>query len=148
MSYTVLNPYWKNVLDEFLSSLEKTCAQHTIRGYKNSCARFLIYVQNKGISSASELSYSCIIEFYEDDIHRGRWGKSILNGKVPALLYYFYERGKLTFGYTRIFHYLSLGKGSYWNDVEDSVHGKIRETIDVTETVSSQVLVSYRNAGW
>ncbi len=70
------------------------------------------------------------------------------NGKVPALLYYFYERGKLTFGYTRIFHYLSLGKGSYWNDVEDSVHGKIRETIDVTETVSSQVLVSYRNAGW
>lgn len=145
MSYTVLNPYWKNVLDEFLRSLEKNCAQDTIRGYKHSCARFLVYVQNQGILSATELSYSCIIKFYEEDIHQGRWGKSILNGKVPALLNYFYELGNLTFGYTRLFHYLSLGKGSYWNDVDDSVHGKIHETIDVTETVSSQVLVSYRN---
>lgn len=145
MSYTVLNPYWKNVLDEFLRSLEKTCAQDTIRGYKNSCARFLIYVQNKGISSASELSYSCIIKFYEDDIHPGRWGKSLLNGRIPALLNYFYEQGTLTFGYTRLFHYLSLGKGSYWNDIDNSVHCKIREAIDAAETVSSQVLVSYRN---
>lgn len=146
MSYTVLNSYWKNVLDEFLRSLEKICAQDTIRGYKNSCARFLIYVQNKGISSASELSYSCIIKFYEDDIHLGIWGKSLLNGRIPALLNYFYEQGTLTFGYTRLFHYLSLGKGSYWNDIDNSVHCKIREAIDAAETVSSQVLVEQLNA--
>lgn len=145
MSYTVLNPYWKNVLDEFLRLSEETWAQDTIRGYKNSCARFLIYIQNKGISSVSEITYSCIIKFYEDDIHRGRWGKSLLNGKIPALLNYFYEQGSLTFGYTRLFHYLSLGKGSYWNDVDDSVHVKIREATDALETVPSQVLVSYRN---
>lgn len=146
MSYNVLNPYWKKTLGEFLCSLEKTCAPDTIKGYRYSCARFLAYAQNEGIFLVSELSYSCIIKFYEDDVHHGKWGKSILNGKVPALLNYFYEQGMLTFGYTRLFHYLSRGKGSYWNDVDDSVHNKIREAIDAEGTVSSQVLVSYRNS--
>jgi len=145
LSYTLLNQYWKNVLDEFLHSLEKTYAQDTIRGYKNSCARFLIYIQNKEISSVSDFSYSRIIKFYEDDTHYGRWGKSQLNGKVSTLLNYFYEQDILTFGFTRIFHYLSLGKGSFWNDIDYAVHKKICQIKDVTETVSSQILVSYRN---
>ena len=145
-SYTALDPYWKKVLDAFLRSLEQSKAQDTIRGYKNSCARFLIYVQDKGISSVSELTYACIIKFYEDDKHHGRWGKSQLNGKIPVLLSYFYEQGSLTFGYTRLFHYLSLGKGCYWDDINSSVHHKIRDAADAAGTVPPQVLVSYRDS--
>lgn len=145
-SYTALNSYWRSVLDDFLMALEATLSPETIRGYKASCARFLIYVQNKGCSSVSEISYDCIVSFYRDDVHQGKWGKSLINGKVPSMLIYFYKRGELAYGKTRLFHYLSLKRGCYWNNVDKSTHDKIREVIDSEDIASRNVLVCYRDA--
>lgn len=144
ISYSILNTGLKNELDDFLKSLNGIVAMDTIRGYKNSCARFLIYLQNKGIVSISEVTYTVLIQFYEEDIHHGRWSKSQLNGKVSVLLNYFYRQGVLTFGFTRLFHYLSLGKGSYWNDVDDSVHERISLVIPNEQTIPLEILVTYR----
>lgn len=146
ISYSVLSEGLKYELNNFLKSLEGTIAQDTIRGYKHNCARFLAYLQNKGLTTVSALTYRVVIQFYKDDIHNGRWGKSQLNGKVPAMLYYFYEHGQYSFGYTRHFHYLSLGKGSYWNDIDEAVHENIRRIISSEESIPTDTLVIYRNA--
>ena len=143
-SYTVLNDGLKNELDEFLEALNGKLSPKTIRGYKHCCARFLIFFQKKGISRISEITYTLIVQFYNEDIHYGRWGKNQLNGKVPAMLEFFFEQGRLSYGFTRIFHYLSLGKGCYWNDVCLSDHGKIQSIMAMEENISIAQLIRYK----
>lgn len=143
-AYTILHDELKKELDEFLKSLAVNYSPATIRGYKYSCARFLIYFQKKGVLNLCNITYEMIIGFYDEDVHKGRWGKSILNGKVSAMLEYFFHKNVFPYGFTVLFHYLSLGKGCYWNHVSDAVHDKIQLLLKEKDCISVEQLVQYK----
>lgn len=144
VSYTALNDNLRNELDGFLKELGTKFSPRTVDNYKHTCARFLIFVQKRGISLISDISYDQICCFFQEDIHHGRWGKHQVNGNVSTMMAYFYHQGEVPYGFTVIFHYLALGKGCYWNDVSDTVHKRITEIMASTDTVSVDKLLEYK----
>lgn len=144
-AYSALYGELKKELDEFLTSLAVNYSPDTIRGYKHPCARFLIYFQKKGVLNLCGITYEMIVCFYGEDFHQGKWGKSILNGKVSVMMKYFFHKNVFPYGFTVLFHYLSLGKGCYWNDVSDAVHERIQFLLKEEDSVSIEQLVQYKN---
>lgn len=144
-AYSALYGELKKELDEFLTSLAANYSPDTIRGYKHPCARFLIYFQKKGVLNLCGITYEMIVCFYGEDIHQGKWGKSILNGKVSVMMKYFFHKNVFPYGFTVLFHYLSLEKGCYWNDVSDAVHERIRFLLKEEDSVSIEQLVQYKS---
>ena len=144
-AYTILHHELKKELDEFLKSLAVNDSPDTIRGYKHPCARFLIYFQKKGVLNPCDITYEMFISFYDENVHQGRWGKSILNRKVSVMIEYFFHKNVFPYGFTVLFHYLSLGKGCYWNDVSDAVHERIQLLLKEGDGVSVEQLVQYKN---
>ena len=143
-SYTVLNDELRDELDLFLLELGKSLAPDTVDNYKHTCARFLIFMQKSGIHRVSNISYDRMCHFYKEDIHFGKWGKHHLNGNVSAMMHYFYDKGKVPYGFTVLFHYLGLGRGCYWNDISNAGHKKISAVMASADTVSVEKLRGYK----
>jgi len=144
MSYNALNDELRNELDEFLLELKKNLALNTAEHYKQTCARFLIFMQKCGILQVSDMSYDLMCRFYKEDIHYGKWGKHHVNGNVSTMMRFFYNKCKVPYGFTLLFHYLALEKGCYWNDVSKSAHKKIVTIMDSVNTVSVEELREYK----
>lgn len=145
-SYSILSVTLKIELEEFLVSLSTKLSPHTIDNYKHNCSRFLIYLQKRDITSIAKITYEVVLQFYDEDIHDSKLSKCALDGKVSIMLQFFYKKGILTYGYTRLFHYLSLEKGIFWNDIDSCTHDKIRATILREQTVQTEVLIQYLDA--
>jgi len=108
------------------------------------CARFLIFVQKKGVENLSDISYELMCCFYDEDIHSGRFGKGTENGSVSTMMEYFYNKVKVSYGFTVILHYLSLGRGCFWNDVDDIVYETIAGMQESEDVVSIEELHKYQ----
>ena len=148
ISYSILSDGLKKCLDDFLDSLTGTLSPETIDNHKHSCARFLIYMQRAGVSSIADITFELIIDFYQDDIHHGRYGKSQINSSVSLLMLYFFGKGLVPYGFTILIHYLSHGKrnsGCYWNDVPESLHEKIVVIMETSPTVNTGKLREYKD---
>lgn len=143
-SYTILNSNLKNLLDNYILELYETSSHATVDNHKHMCARFLIFVQKKGLKDFSDISYELMCRFYDEDIHFGRFAKGNVNRSVSAMMEYFYNKGKLSYGFTVILHYLSLGRGCFWNDVDDIVHETIAGMQKSEDVVSVKELHKYQ----
>ncbi len=143
-SYTMLNKTLKNLLDNYILELHKTLSLATADNHKYMCARFLIFVQKRGVENISDISFELMCCFYEEDIHSGKWGKGMENGSVSAMMEYFYKKVKVSYGLTIILHYLSLGRGCFWNDVDDIVHETIKRMQKSEAVVSVEDLHKYQ----
>ena len=74
--------------------------------------------------------------FYQADVHQGRWGKSQVNSHVSAMLMFFFKHHDVPYGFSILFHYLSHGKGCYWNTVSLEAHDKIASAMASSSTIT------------
>ena len=144
MSYTILADELRNSLDLFLLNLSGKLSPDTVDNYKHSCARFLGFMQKSGIHQVREITFELLCTFYQSDVHDGKWGKAHVNAHVSAMMGFFFERGDVPYGFSVIFHYLSHGKGCYWNQVSPEAHQKIKTIVFSTETISTEKLRKYK----
>ena len=143
-SYTVLNEYWKSMLDGYLHQQEGHMALATADNHKHMCARFLIYLQRNKVNDIAGITYDIIIQFYKEDIHRGKWGKGQLNGCITSFMEYFYVQGQVPYGFTIMIHYLTFDKADFWKEIGSGTHGKIRCIMTTTPTVPVSRLHDYQ----
>ena len=62
--YYQLDPYFRSILDEFTDAYPEFDDR-----YRRAGARFLLYLQNNGLSNVSELNYEILLRFHEEDYH-------------------------------------------------------------------------------
>ena len=144
MSYTILKDGLKNSLDTFLLDLGKNLSPDTVVNYKQSCARFLAFMQKAGVCRISDITFDLLCTFYQADVHQGRWGKSQVNSHVSAMLTFFFKHHDVPYGFSILFHYLSHGKGCYWNTVSLEAHDKIASAMASSSTITARKLYEYK----
>ena len=80
-AYNTLSPYFKSVLDDYICEHTKVDDRHRI-----ACARFLLYLQNNGISVISDLDYEILIRFHFEDYHSSARSKDVYEGFIRRFL--------------------------------------------------------------
>lgn len=143
-SYTVLADELKNSLEAFLGELRKKLSVRTVDNYRHDCARFLIFMQMNGVERIKDITFDLLLAFYKSDVHKGKWGKAHVTAHSSTMMAYFFRSGELAYGCGILYHYLSLGKGCFWNDVSTDAHENILAVMSVSETVSTRKLYEYK----
>lgn len=144
LAYTVLNEDLKNILNEYLDSHKGRLATATIDNYKNACARFMIYLQRNGINTIHGLTYDLLIRFYKEDIHHGKWSKGHVHGQISMMLEYFYDKGDIPYGFTRLLHHLSFHRECFWKLGDQTIHETINNIMSSSLTVNVEELHKYQ----
>lgn len=139
--YADLEEYWESILDEYLLQQEEYKTSKTVKKHRYLFASFLIYLQMNDIENISGITYEILIQFYKENICHG---KSCLNERISIFMLYLYNKGLVPYGLTVIFHYLSLGKTSFWEEIRPDTHEKIKDIMTSTMTVSVSKLCEYR----
>lgn len=134
--FSHLSETLKIQLEDYVSGIsdgEKSI--RTIRNYKGEAIRIFHFLQTQyGIEDIFLLTYEEIIGFYENDFHEGKFSKRFANEVFTRILCFFYRKGYFRFGYTILIHYLSFGKGLFWNNVSQSVIDEIRKKQSSSDT--------------
>ncbi len=107
--YSMLKDRLKEELDEYLlfsSSSGDTDLVSTQR--RICCARFMLYLQDKGINSLTEVDYPTVLSFHNDDYHSSRKSKDVYEDEIRALLRYYAGRGKCSIGLSLILNKLLI----------------------------------------
>lgn len=145
-AYSCLNDGLRNDLKLFLANLSGTMAEATVRNYRCYCSKFFLHVQQTSEKEkVSSISYEDIITFFEVNDYGGKWVNQI-RSCVSHMMLFFYRKGDVPYGFSRIFHYLYDGKGCYWNQVSSETHNNINELMAATSTVDVRRLVGYQQA--
>lgn len=63
LSYTVLSASMKTCLSKYLDSLNSSLSERTVNNHYHSCAKFLAFVQKKGISDIKCIDIALIVDF-------------------------------------------------------------------------------------
>lgn len=91
----LLSETFKAELDDFLSNgLENPDDGR----YRISCARFLLYLQNNDLQSISQLDYTRLLHFYNDDYHRSSVSKDVYDNLIRVFLRYCSKQGRCSSG--------------------------------------------------
>lgn len=92
--YNLLIPEFKELLDSFICN----CNNERNGGYRLPCARFLLYMQNNGVSTIECLNYSMLLKFHKEDYHRSQSSKAVYESMIRVFLRYLASNGKCPFG--------------------------------------------------
>lgn len=79
--YYQLDPYFRSILDEFTDAYPEFDDR-----YRRAGARFLLYLQNNGLSNVSELNYEILLKFHEEDYHPSSKSKDVYEDLIRKLL--------------------------------------------------------------
>ena len=60
--------------------------------YRIACARFLLYLQSKGLGNVSELNYDILLQFHKEDHHSSYKTKDVYEGLIRKFLRYLAEK--------------------------------------------------------
>ena len=82
-AYEQLNPYFRSILDTFTVS-----NSISDKRYQRAGARFLLYLQDKGIGNVTELSYKILLQFHQEDHHRSWKSKDVYEDLIREFLRY------------------------------------------------------------
>ena len=96
-AYCMLSETLKAELDDFL---DNGLANPDDGRYRISCARFLLYLQNKGLQSISQLDYSGLLSFHKDDYHKSSISKDVYEDLIRVFLRYSSDHGKCSLGFS------------------------------------------------
>ncbi|MEA4901433.1 tyrosine-type recombinase/integrase [Desulfitobacterium sp.] len=91
--YQHLNPYYKELLDEFLAVLSKSHGLGSLHEHRVSASRFLDYLSKCGLKNISELNHSSIRDFYLNDLHKTQKIKDRYNGLIRHFLSHLANKG-------------------------------------------------------
>ncbi len=87
-AYSQLSPYFRSILDTFISEHPKDDDRHRI-----ACARFLLYLQNKGLGRVSELDYDILLQFHKEDHHTSAKSKDVYEDLIRKFLRHLAAKG-------------------------------------------------------
>ena len=96
-AYCLLSETLKAELDDFLDNGLVTPDDDR---YRIACARFLLYLQNKGLQSISQLDYSGLLDFHKDDYHKSSISKDIYEDLKRVFLRYSSDLKKCSLGFS------------------------------------------------
>mgnify|MGYP000415676656 CR=1 FL=1 len=96
-AYCLLSETLKAELDDFLDNGLVTPDDDR---YRIACARFLLYLQNKGLQSISQLDYSGLLDFHKDDYHKSSISKDIYEDLIRVFLRYSSDLKKCSLGFS------------------------------------------------
>lgn len=96
-AYCRLSETLKAELDDFL---DNELVNPDDGRYRISCARFLFYLQNKGLQSISQLDYSGLLSFHKDDYHKFSISKDVYEDLIRGFLRYSSDHGKCSLGFS------------------------------------------------
>lgn len=96
-AYCLLSETLKAELDDFL---DNGVANPDDGRYRISCARFLLYLQYKGLQSISQLDYSGLLGFHKDDYHKSSISKDVYEDLIRVFLRYSSDHGKCPLGFS------------------------------------------------
>ena len=86
-AYSQLNPVFRSVLDIFIRDYHENDDR-----YRIACARFLLYLQNNGLGSISELDYDILLQFHKEDYHSSYKTKDVYEDLIRKFLKYLAEK--------------------------------------------------------
>lgn len=92
--YDLLASGFKGLLKSFLSD----CDYGADDRYRISCARFLLYLQGKGVGSIKDLDYELLLKFHEEDYHVSQKSKDVYEDLIRVFLRYLASNSKCPFG--------------------------------------------------
>lgn len=95
-AYSFLSPQLKKEVDEFL---EQGAINPADSRYRIDCSRFLLYLQEKGVSSIAQLDYDLLFSFHENDYHRSPKSKDVYEDLIRVFLRYHSSKGRCSYGY-------------------------------------------------
>ena len=87
-AYDQLSPYFKSILDVFIVN-----NSISDKRYRRAGARFLLYLQNKGIGNVTELSYKILLQFHQEDHHTSWKSKDVYEDLIREFLRYLATNG-------------------------------------------------------
>jgi hypothetical protein len=93
LTYCVLEPWAKQLLDEFLESRSGKYAPGFLCDLKSACARFIAMMTKKGCTSPSEISHRAVKDFSLDDGHASDDAKETCNRRARLFLEFLADKG-------------------------------------------------------
>lgn len=81
-AYSLLSSEYK----QLLASFQASNMLYLDDRYRVSCSRFLLYLQNNGVTSINQLSYEMLLQFHNQDFHRSCKSKDVYEDLIRALL--------------------------------------------------------------
>ena len=141
----VLSGTLNGELEEYISCLRGKLKEPAVMGYRSSCREFLLFIQEKGAASIRDVSYDMAVSFHDANDANVYYHKTHNNGRIAGLLTYFHSKGMLPYGFTLLFHYLSRGKGAFWNDVGPQVAGRMAGLERDGNSAPLEKLLEYRD---
>lgn len=93
-AYAQLRPSFRSVLDTFIRDHYKNDDR-----YRIACARLLLYLQNNGLGSISELDYDILLQFHKEDYHSSYKSKDIYEDLIREFLRYLADKDICSHGF-------------------------------------------------
>ena len=94
-AYSQLSPSFRSVLDSSIRDQHETDDR-----YRIACARFLLYLQNKGLVSVSAIDYEILLQFHKEDYHSSYKTKDVYEVFIRKFLRYLAEKNICSHGLT------------------------------------------------
>lgn len=112
-----LLPSLKSELDRFLEYCKSIDSPRYIDSKRIMCSRFLLYLQENHIYRVSEISYTLVISFHEDDFHRNQKTKDVYEDCIRYLLRYYAQMEECSIGYSLILNKLLIHQVIFLSDM-------------------------------
>ncbi|MDD4369897.1 MAG: hypothetical protein PHD56_02255 [Anaerostipes sp.] len=130
-NYSLLCKRLRCEVDEYLDyALSQGISSSDIPRRRIACARFMVYLQCKGLTSIAQINYSLLLSFHEDDYHKSFKSKDVYEDLIRAMLRYFVSIGKCKIGHSLVLSKLLIHQvikdSSFISGVTDSrtINGK------------------------
>ena len=94
--YDLLIPELKETLNSFIHD----CGYETDNRYRISCARFLLYMQNRGLNSIKKLDYGLLLDFHKEDYHVSQSSKNVYEDLIRVFLRHMASNSKCSIGFS------------------------------------------------
>ena len=112
--YDLLCTDFRGILDSFISD----CGYKDDDRYRISCARFLLYLQNRGLRNIEDLSYGLILKYHEEDYHVSQKSKDVYEDLIRVFLRHLAAIGKCPFGLSLALNKLIIPQIIRFSDAE------------------------------
>ena len=107
---TALLPQFENDINDYLRACNRIYSEIHQRTIKSRCAGFLRFLQNRGVTETSDISYEDIHTFHVDNPDKARINRMLYESSIKPFLSHLADRGICSPGLCWYLHYLQDGR--------------------------------------
>ena len=127
---SALLPQFENDINEYLSTCKEIYSESHQRNIRFRCNNFMRFIQNRGLTDASELGYEDILAYHLDVPHKERIDRMLYESSIKLFLSHLARKGMCSHGLGWYLHYLQSDRIL----TADAVAGIISEISNCTES--------------